>query len=172
MKTKFINLALFISLLTFLSCSEETSISNQEQKKETNATLFFNLNGENLTTTQNKSGDKIHFCFDLVYPISMSVSDYSRIIIEDESQLYDLIQNQSLQCVSNAIDYPIRATNIVTSESNLGDVPIAYEGGNNNNNGDGIGSNIVTSESNLGDVPRALDINSQEELLRLFQNCK
>jgi hypothetical protein len=170
MKITITKLALLFFSLSLVSCSEEALDTSENTKKmlqvnsclEKDETLPMNLQNRHSMTG---------FCFNFEYPIYVNYND-EKHSINDDSQLNEIIQHHGIDWLITTIDYPIRATNIVTSESNLGDVPIAYEGGNNNNNGDGIGSNIVTSESNLGDVPRALDINSQEELLRLLQNCK
>jgi hypothetical protein len=164
MKNTITKIALLLFSLSFVSCSEETIDDSNIKKMET-VNSFVKKSSDlpsNLNNRQSLNG----FCFNIKFPIFIHQNE-DIVAIYDDLQFNEIIQNNGLDWFIDAVDYPFVATNIVTSESNLGDVPIAFDGSTDNP----LSGNIVTSESNLGDVPRVIEIRSQEALLRLLQTC-
>lgn len=165
MKNTITKITLLLFSLSLVSCSEETiNDSNLKKMDALNSSI---KKSSDLPSNSNNRQSSNGFCFNIKFPIYVHQNE-EIVAIHDDLQFNEIIQNNGLDWFIGAVDYPFTAANIVTSESNLGDVPIAFDGSTDNP----LSGNIVTSESNLGDVPRVIEIRSQEELLRILQTCK
>jgi hypothetical protein len=167
MKNSIIYLVVLFLSVGVISCSEETMSSTDNSQKTVQGlpTIVKKLPvSGNFQSAQDIQG----FCFDFVYPIYVTV-DGETVAVDDDSVLNEVIQTNGLEWFINSVDYPFTAANIVTSESNLGDVPKVFDGSSNDQE---VGHNIVTSESNLGDVPKAIEVDSKDVFTRLLNLCK
>lgn len=188
-----LSLTLTLSLLTLGSCSDEEPVTTtQVQRKGTilNAKSLV----EEQSIRQRQTKDTYPYCFRFEYPVAVQWNSEELIHLENDIQLNELVQTQGIDWLLNALQYPVLVSTVVTSESNLGDSPVTFEGNNGSsigntvvtsesnlgdspitmdgNNGSPVGNNIVTSESNLGDVPKKVTISTPEDLLRLLLSCQ
>ncbi|MUU77570.1 hypothetical protein [Winogradskyella endarachnes] len=114
-KLKLVLFSLAFSLLMFTSCTNnESIIENQQQTEESESitaalaalTIQFDSDG-NVTQTDNPAGNIVlDFCFDFVYPITLSYNNGTAVTVDDLNGIISILLTSTDQLYVNGIAFP------------------------------------------------------------------
>ena len=116
MKFKLVLIALIFSLFTFVSCKDE-SVDSPKQTVESVAAKnslaalknHFTADGSLARDGQNPTNNIIFdFCFDFVYPITLSYNTGTEVTVQDFEGLIDVLVNMTDDLYINGIAYPFQ----------------------------------------------------------------
>jgi hypothetical protein len=123
---------LFLAVLTFTSCENEGTILDDQQQdptEESEAVVealakmsnMYDDSG-NLETNSNSTGNIVFdFCFDFVYPITLSYNTGATVAVNDLDELVTIIINSTDQLFVNGIAFPF---NVETYNASTGSINI------------------------------------------------
>jgi hypothetical protein len=115
-KIKFLILLITVSVLTFYSCTDNSPIENEVVAKKSVA-LRTTLNA--LKESNNQAGRTTTnpFCFEFVYPISLSYNNGTIITVASLEGLIEILSNETLSLHIEGIVYPfqVQANGAVTT---------------------------------------------------------
>lgn len=174
---KFKILVLIFSVLTAILVSCSTDEIDETQKSDA-LRIYLNeykkvngLTGKNLTTNSN-------VCFEFVYPLTLSYNNGSTVTVQNESELYNLLDNETADLYINGIAFPfqllvsgsttpVTITNEVEFWEAINDCGI-------NSYDDFIVSgpcySFVYPFSMLTNTNQTIRVNNEQELFALFQS--
>lgn len=112
---KFLFLSLALVLLAFTSCTNDESVIEEQQTTEQSESITtaltamssnFDQSG-NVDTNSNPSGNIVFdFCFDFVYPITLSYNNGTTVTVNDLDGLISVIINSTEQLFVDGIAFP------------------------------------------------------------------
>ena len=114
MKFKLVLITLIFSLFTIVSCKDE-SVETPKQTVESVAAknslaalkTHFTADGSLARDGQNQTNNIIFdFCFDFVYPISLSYNTGTEVTVEDIDELINILVNMTDDLYVNGIAFP------------------------------------------------------------------
>ncbi len=169
---------LFFSILTtvLVSCSKDETIDTQ---KSDALRIYINefkiVNG----LTDNNSTTNSTMCFEFVYPLTLSYNNGSKVTVQNESKLNDLLENETASLYINGVAFPFQL--IITGSTTpvtIANEEELWEAINDcgiNSYDDFIVSgpcySFVYPFSLLTNTNQTIRINNQEELIALFQSA-
>ncbi|WP_296312755.1 hypothetical protein [Winogradskyella sp. UBA3174] len=112
---KFTLFSLFMALMVFTSCTNEEAVIDEQQTTEESASITKSLNElsqqfnqtGNFTTTNNPAGNIVFdFCFDFVYPLTLSYNNGSTVTVDGLGGLVNIILGSNENLFINGIAFP------------------------------------------------------------------
>ena len=128
-------LSLLIITVVFTSCTNNEPLFEEQNTTESVAitttlselSLQFNSEG-NVIPSENPAGNIVFdFCFDFVYPITLSYNNGSTVDVNDLDGLIDVMINSTQELYINGIGFPFQVETYVDSSDSIQIVTINNE---------------------------------------------